>query len=261
VVVPPVECLDAVVADRSSVIGHERYSSFLKGMVQTQRGCPYNCGFCAAPKIFGTKVRLRDPGRVREEVESLGVPTGRIIDDSFGVNREHGLAVCWELAKTSFRWVCDVALQDIDDERIDMWLRGGCTQINIGIESGVERWQKLSGKHVVSGRPEEVCRQATKQGLRIIFYFMLGYPGEMYEEMKQTLEYARRLKELGARLCISIVTPYPRTKIWDMAREMGVVGKDVDWSTFIHQSSRMGFGNCTEGQWQAVLEEANRLNG
>lgn len=222
------------------------------------RGSSHNCGFCAAPKVFGRKVRMRDPGLVREEVEALGVPTGRIIDDSFGVNRKHGLAVCRELAKTNFQWVCDVALQDIDDERIEAWVEGGCTQINIGIESAVPRWQELSGKHVKPGQPELVLGKANKKGLGVVFYFMIGYPGETYAEMQHTLHYANSLKELGAIPCISIVTPYPKTAIFDMLH-----GADVewDWSQFVHQSDKMGFADCTAKEWQKVVNEGNRING
>lgn len=257
-VVPPVENLDAIMPNRNAVIGGERYPQFLRGMVHTQRGCPYNCGFCAAPKVFGRKVRMRDPGLVREEVETLGVSTGRIIDDSFGVNRKHGLAVCRELAKTNFKWVCDVALQDIDDERIEAWVEGGCTQINIGIESAVPRWQELSGKHVKPGQPELILEKANKKGLGVVFYFMIGYPGETYAEMQQTLHYANSLKELGAIPCISIVTPYPKTAIFDMLH-----GADVawDWSQFVHQSDKMGFADCTAKEWQKVVAEGNRING
>ena len=253
---PPVTDLDLVVADRASVIGHKRYPPFLRGMVQTQRGCPYNCGFCAAPKVFGTKVRRRDPVKVRKEVESLGVTQGRIIDDSFGVHREHGLAVCRELEKVDYRWVCDVALQDIDDERIEHWLRAGCYQINVGIESAVERWQKLSGKHVPEGLPEDVLGRCRGRGLGVVFYFLMGYPGETTDEIEQTLAYVRKLKGLGAKPCISIVTPYPETRLWDLVKHEPGDG----YHSFLHQSSRMGFADCTRDEWAKFVVEANNIN-
>ena len=255
---PHIDDLDVRLPARDAVIGGENYTTFLQGMIQTQRGCPYNCGFCATPQVFGRKVRRRDPALVRAEVEHFGMHDGRVIDDSFGVHREHGLAVCRELGKTNYRWVCDVALQDIDDERIEAWLSGGCYRINVGIESASPRWQELAGKRVAHGRPEEVCRNVVNRGLGIVFYFMLGFPGETYDEMMQTIAYGRRLKELGAALCISIVTPYPKTKLWDLAQER-LHKKGVDWSNFIHQSEDMGFGDCTPEQWHSILAEANEI--
>ena len=255
--VPFIEDLDAVVPDKSCIIGGERYIPFLYGLIQTQRGCPYNCGFCAAPKFTGRKVRTRNPRKVLEEIRQLGVRTGRIIDDSFGVNRNHGLAICQELVTIDFTWNCDVALQDIDSERIAAWLAGGCDRINVGIESASPRWQKLAGKNIAPGRPEEVARECLDSGLGVVYYFMIGYPGETYDEMSATLDYAELLKNLGAKPCISIVTPYPQTAIWDMVHG---TEREWNWSDFVHQSTRMGFADCTEKEWNAAVSRANILN-
>jgi len=259
-VVPKVDDLDATPTARECVIGWERYTSFLRGMVQTQRGCPYSCGYCATPRVFGSRVRRRDPGAVREEVEELGVSGGRIIDDSFGVVWPHGEGVCRELGRTNFSWVCDMALQDITVGRLQTMRAGGCTGVNLGIESAVARWRELSGKHVVPGRPEEVVREAAECGVGVVYYFMVGYPSETVDEMTQTLDLAERLRDLGARACISVVTPYPKTRLWEAAYGSGEVPADFDWSGHIHQSSRMGLGACTTEQWGAILERADRLN-
>ena len=255
----PIENLDQVIADRQSVIGWERYPAFLRGMIQTQRGCPYSCGYCAAPQVFGSRVRTRDPGLVREEVESLDVDHGRIIDDSFAVVKSHGLAICKELAKTNYRWVCDMALQDADDERLDALVEGGCYCINVGIESAVKRWQALSGKHVKPLAPENLIIRAAMRKLDVHFYFMIGFPGETLNELWATLNYAERLKEMGATPCISIVTPYPKTKLWDLACEYTNMD-DPDWTTFIHQNSGMGLAAVAPEEWDHVITEADRIN-
>lgn len=51
-VVPPVENLDAIMPNRNAVIGGERYASFLRGMVHTQRGCPYRKANQSAPAFM-----------------------------------------------------------------------------------------------------------------------------------------------------------------------------------------------------------------
>lgn len=254
--VQPKENLDDLRPARDAVIHGSRYSPFLRGMVQTQRGCPYNCGYCAAPKVFGRRVRTRDPGLVREEVECLDTERGRIIDDSFAVKRKHGMAICRELAKTNYRWVCDIALQDIDEELLAAMAEAGCQQVNIGIESAVERWQDVSGKFIAPGRPEAVAAMCQRENVGMVAYFIIGYPGETFDELQQTLRYAEHLKGLGAHPCISVLTPYPGTRIWDMVAPQ-LDGKP--WTDFIHQSSAMGFADCTEDQWASVLEEANRV--
>lgn len=248
-----------VLPARDAVIGHELYPPYLRGIVQTQRGCPYNCGYCAAPQVFGRKVKARSPESVRQDVESLGVSHGRIIDDSFFVLKEHSRRVCYELAETDYTWVCDMALQDATDDALDHIRIGGCTGINVGVESASPRWRELSGKKIRAGEPESLIERAGSRGIGVVFYFMIGFPGETASEIKATLNYARRLKQLGAKPCISLVTPYPKTRLWDAAcgrKDM----ENSDWSEFIHQNSQTKLADCTDEEWTEAVERGNEIN-
>jgi radical SAM superfamily enzyme YgiQ (UPF0313 family) len=256
---PLVTDLDAVVPDRGCVIGGERYSPYITGMVQTQRGCPYACSYCAAPTVFGKQVRTRDPGHVREEVECLTTKQGRVIDDSFGVVRKHGLAVCRELAKTGFQWVCDAALQNVDEELVDALLEGGCRCVNIGLESASPRWRELSGKRVTDTEIERTISLTLGRGLRCVVYLLIGFPGETAHELEATLNLGRHLKQVGAKPHISVLTPYPGTRVYALAKALAG-GLSENWSEYFHQSAGMGLEDCSEDEWRGVLREADRIN-
>jgi len=246
--------LDRYAPARDCVIGGERYDAFLKGLIQTQRGCPYACAYCAAPKVFGTKVRVRRPEAVRAEVDSLGVQHGRIVDDSFGVVRSHALGVCEALAGSGFRWVCDAALQNVDEELAEALVAGGCEKVCMGVESATPRIRELSGKHLQEGDPEAAYELLRGKGIdRVAFYLMIGFPGETAEEMRATLAWGRRLRGLGADISLSLVTPYPGTKLWGMVPE-GM--KPRSWGECMHQSGATRLGAVTASEWQSVMEEA-----
>lgn len=254
---PPQEDLDLFPADRDCTIRGELHDPYLKGMIQTQRGCPHSCSYCAAPKVFGSRVRVRDPGAVREEVEAISQPHGRIIDDSFGARMGHALRVCTELEKVSYQWVCDAALQNVDERLAYAMKAGGCGQVNVGVESASERWRALSGKKVAPGEPERVLGICQNAGMKTVFYYIIGYPGETLDELRGTLDHAKHMKEIGAKPCISVLTPYPGTRMWDLCSERLFFNS---WSEFIHQSSDMGFADVTHDEWQAILDVANELN-
>lgn len=253
--------LDHYLPARDAVINHERYHPYLRGMIQTQRGCPYNCGYCAAPSVFGRKVRTRDPQKVVAEIESIGVKNGRIIDDSFFVVKQHGRDLCNELerANMGYTWVCDIAMQDATEDALEHMARAGCVAINSGIESATERWRELSGKHIVQGQPESLLQRANGRGISVHYYFMVGFPGETYTEMHATLDMAERLKDMGAVPCISIVTPYPKTRLWDLACDVADL-HDPDWSVFIHQNSSVKLADCTSDEWDRVVQRGNEIN-
>jgi anaerobic magnesium-protoporphyrin IX monomethyl ester cyclase len=249
--------LDRYLPARTSVIGHEKYPDFLRGHIFTQRGCPYACAYCAAPAVFGTKVRTRDPAKVRAEVDALGVKHGRIIDDSFGVDRKHGLAVCAALAGSGFQWICDTALQQVDEEFAEALAAGGCEAVCMGVESATAGIQKLSGKRVTLDEAKAALLLLKRKGIgRVVFYLMLGFPGERVSQMRDTLQWARTLRGLGAEPCISLVTPYPGTRLFEMIPEP----QRPAWNAgLLHQSGKARFGDVTESEWRCVIEEAKKI--
>jgi radical SAM superfamily enzyme YgiQ (UPF0313 family) len=249
--------LDRYLPARDAVINGHRYDPFLRGLIQTQRGCPYSCAYCAAPKVFGTKVRTRRPEAVRAEVDALGVQHGRIIDDSFGVVRSHGLAVCRALEGSGFRWVCDAALQNVDEELAEALVAGGCEKVCMGVESATARIRELSGKHLQEGDPERAFEMLRGRGVdRVAFYLMIGFPGETKEEMRATLAWGKRLHDLGADISLSLVTAYPGTRLWEM---VPAGQRPSSWGECMHQSGATRLGALTAAEWQAILEEAREI--
>ena len=244
---------------RDAVIGGERYVRYLRELIEVQRGCPYQCAYCAAPTVFGPRVRARDPEDVCAEIRAEGMTSGRLIADSFGANRDYALALCEQLAETGYTWNCTMAIQNADLEMLTAAKAGGCYCINAGIESAVPRWQELSGKRVAPGAPERLLEDAAAVGVGVGFFFMIGWPGETEEELWQTLDYAQTLKAAGATMCISVVTAYPKTRLWELAYGDGK-RTPPPWSEFLHQSAGMGFADVPKQAWEAVLEEANDAN-
>ncbi|MCJ7807372.1 MAG: B12-binding domain-containing radical SAM protein, partial [Dehalococcoidia bacterium] len=69
----------------------------------TSRGCPYKCIFCSGPRLFGRRVRFRDPILVVDEIEQIHKVFGfnklNIVDDTFTLNHRHAHAVCDEIMR------------------------------------------------------------------------------------------------------------------------------------------------------------------
>lgn len=257
----PIIDLDEVLPARDMVLGGDLYVPYLKGLVQTQRGCPYSCGFCSAPTIFGSKVRTRNPQAVRDEIKSLGVLSGRLVDDSFAVKRDQGVAICEALKGLNFHWNCDMALRDIDSELAALMHGAGCYQINIGLESATQKWQELSGKRVSEQESLHAVELLKKNGMTSNFYFMVGYPGETVEEALDTLKWASRIKDVGGNPHISSVTPYPGTKLMEVARRFNPDWTPTYSTKFMHQNVHPELLSGDHEAWQEVFALANRLNG
>ena len=75
--------------------------------VQSKRGCPLACVYCAYPVIEGHHHRLRPPGDVVDEIERVsraqGPRTFEIVDSTFNVPIEHALALCEEIVRRGLK--------------------------------------------------------------------------------------------------------------------------------------------------------------
>jgi radical SAM superfamily enzyme YgiQ (UPF0313 family) len=167
--------------------------------VQTKRGCAFSCAYCDYPDLEGRKVRLRDPGRVADEVVGLardpGVSHVFFVDSVFNVPRSHALGICRALVErgTPLPWVCYGSPVSFDDELVGAMARAGCQGVEIGTDSGTEemltRLRKPFGLEEVLHTRELFLAH----GILDCHTFVLGALDETVDEVKATLDFVDRL--------------------------------------------------------------------
>lgn len=108
--------------------------------VQTARGCPFNCEFCAASIRLSPHYRVKPVDRVIAEIRHIKSlqpdPFIEFADDNTFVNKRHGKALMRAIAKENIRWFTetDISVAD-DDELLSHMHDAGCAQVLIGFES------------------------------------------------------------------------------------------------------------------------------
>src|SRR3990172_1941295 len=75
--------------------------------VQTKRGCPLTCTYCAYPAIEGRVCRRRSAEEVVDEIERvmarIGPRTFEIVDSTFNVPAEHAEGICREIIRRGLK--------------------------------------------------------------------------------------------------------------------------------------------------------------
>src|SRR2546426_121802 len=111
------------------------------------RGCPLDCEFCAASKVFGGYKRKPVERVARELAEVrrvLGVPFIELADDNTFVDKAWSRALVRTLAEAGVHWFTETDVSVADDvELLDLLAASGCRQVLIGFES--PRAQSLRG--------------------------------------------------------------------------------------------------------------------
>ena len=244
------------------------YSPEGLGLIMTGRGCPYACTFCASDKIWKRKVRFRSPENVIQEILFLyrryGVTHLKFRDDTFTLKKDRVLDICDRIISTGIpiTWQCDTRADCIDEEIARKMRQAGCIGASIGVETGSERLLRYIQKGETKESIKRGIRILRKYRINVAIFLMIGFPGETEEEIKETLEFARELSP--HHMVLSILTPYPGTKIFQEAIKEGLLSPEKKrWESWFHQSPDMGLFQDREkfrelARW--VFEEVEKYN-
>ncbi|MFC2020378.1 B12-binding domain-containing radical SAM protein [Chloroflexota bacterium] len=211
-------------------------------VIITSRGCPYRCAYCSKP-IFGNKFRAQTPERVVEEIvyyqKNFGIKEIAFYDDSFTLDKERARAIADEIIKKELKihWTCETRVNLVDKELLRHIKQAGCYSIAYGIESGSPEILKALDKEITLEQAVEAVRFSREAGLQTIGYFMIGSPGESPDTIRQTIEFAKKLKLDFAQF--SVTTPFPGTKLYDLYLN-GRKGEDIPWESFVYAGTGNG---------------------
>lgn len=200
----------------------------------TTRGCPFHCSFCASHSINGRKVRFRTVEHILDEISLLkyeyGVKEFHIEDDNFTINKEYVKMFCNALKKRDINtyWHCSsgMRLDSLNAETLRLMKDSGCYTYTVAIESGSARVLKLMRKQLSVETVRNQIEMMNKAGCKPVGLFMIGFPGETRDEIKETIRFAKSLDLKRAQF--AIFHPMPGSKIWDELKARGLL-KTLDW--------------------------------
>jgi len=208
----------------------------------TSRGCPFKCTYCDQ-SIFGRTWRKHSAHYVYSEMkllkEKFGVKFITIEDDNFSLYKPRVEDICNKIIDNSLdiKWAISGRVNSLDDRLLRLMKKAGCETIYVGLESGTPRILELIQKNISKEEVNEGIRIIKRCGLKVVGSFILGIPSETKEEMEQTISYALSLPLDGASFFI--FTPYPNTKLREMAFQYGKVS--TNWKDYSGHPSTLPY--------------------
>jgi radical SAM superfamily enzyme YgiQ (UPF0313 family) len=200
-------------------------------MMITSRGCPYNCVFCSVHVVMGRKWRGRSPENVVDEIEQV-VHTYHVkqidfLDDNMTLNKKRMENICDLIAKRGLdiEWYTPngIRADGLDENLLTKMKASGCKKIRIAPESGVQRVvDQIIKKNLDLKKVENAVILSRKVGIKVGCFFILGLIGETKEDIKATIKYAYKLRQLGAdSFYFSYATPLYGTELYEQAKRGG----------------------------------------
>jgi anaerobic magnesium-protoporphyrin IX monomethyl ester cyclase len=214
--------------DLTKYYGITNFNFFLKYpnymSIMTTRGCPYRCAYCH--NVLGKVFRKRSVDHVMREIHTLvrnyGIRELHIIDDSFNLDLERAKAILDEIAKlrprVAIAFPNGVRSDRIDEEFLKKAKAAGAYKINFAVETASPRIQKKIRKNLDLEKVREMITISDSLDIIGHGFFMLGFPTETEDEMRQTIDYALSSRLHSANFFI--VQPFEGTDIYDMFKEL-----------------------------------------
>ncbi|MBS3169507.1 B12-binding domain-containing radical SAM protein [Candidatus Woesearchaeota archaeon] len=190
--------------------------------VWVTRGCPYRCGFCSAPLQNGKIIRMHSVEYMVKWVKYLysekGIRQINIIDDNFTFHKEYAKEFCRAMIKLNLKGLTfgtpnAIRAQRTDLELIQLMKDAGWEHLLVAPESGSRRVLDLMHKDLDPQAILEKVKIIQQVGLKIHGAFIIGYPGETIEDIKETVKLIRECK--FNFFFLNNFQPLPGTPIYD----------------------------------------------
>lgn len=205
--------------------------------IQTQRGCPFRCEFCAASMRISPTFKVKPIEKVIAEIRRIKElwphPFIEFADDNTFANRRHGRALVSALAGEKVRWFTetDISVAE-DDELLAMMRDAGCAQVLIGLESpsraaldGLE--QKANWKAHQLERYRWAIDRIQSHGITVNGCFILGLDGTNPDSFDEVWQFVR---DSGLyEVQITVQTPFPATPLYERLARQGRLLKESAW--------------------------------
>ncbi|MGY9005577.1 MAG: B12-binding domain-containing radical SAM protein [Alphaproteobacteria bacterium] len=220
---------DAMPIPDRSFLQHEKYFlGTLQGkqhfsLVQTTRGCPWECIFCASKELNTTRILRRSPESVIEElkiaVNDYGIEHIFFVDDVLTFKKDHILKVCdlIEEAGLKFTWESSTRANLVDDATMKRMAECGLIRLSLGLESVDPSIRDTMNKKVPLKYYTEANQIMNKHGVEVLNSVMIGLPGESTKTVRSLLKFLRDSKEIK-QANLAVAVPYPGTEFHRMAK-------------------------------------------
>ena len=210
----------------------EEFSTML-----TSRGCPFSCTFCSEWDFWGRPWRSRNPESVGEELEIVNRKYRRksvwFGDDCFNVDYNHIKGICEQILERDLdvQWFyqgrADFLVKHKD--LLPLMRKTGNVMTQIGVEASTDEGLSSLNKQVTVEEVKKAVQLMTENDIVSQGLIIIGTPEDTPESILHKINYMKLLKVDFP--IFTMFTPFPGSKVYDKAREDGVI-EDDDFDHF-----------------------------
>jgi radical SAM superfamily enzyme YgiQ (UPF0313 family) len=208
------------------------------------RGCPFDCKFCCRKHLMYSDYRYRSAENVKDELvelrEDYGIEHVRFVDDCFTLGKDRVKKICDYTKKLEISFVCITRADTCNFDVLKTLKLGGCTTINIGVESGSDKLLLAMNKRETIDQIKKCIVNSKKVGLKTKILLQYDLPGETEDDIQKTMDFLKETKP--EYYTLSKFTPLPGS----------------EWSQ-IENDSRKWFYNDSDEKRNRLINEIESI--
>jgi len=203
-------------------------------IVNTSRGCPYNCTFCSVKPFYGAEIRFRPIDHVVRDVAAI--PEKMYINGDENIwwqgFEQRAIDMFSALKGSKKKWMGFGSLRPVLSS-------AGSRMLNAARESGMLTvwvgWDAISDDALTSYKAdgkigvdrERAVKTLRDHGIDVSLFYMLGSREDSLDDFKRSVELADRL---GVSMHPSLIVPYPGTEL--RRQYEPYLYKDLGWEYY-----------------------------
>jgi hypothetical protein len=199
--------------------------------IQTKRGCVYKCVYCTYRNVEGWGYRTRDPELVADEIQELKLDADvhhfDFVDSTFNSPPGHAIQVCEAITRRKLGVQLDTTNftpAAASSELLGAMKTAGFRSLGITAESASDPVLERLQKGFDAAKVREVAERVEKFGIRTLWIFLVGGPGETVDTVEETLAFAAWRLQRGDAVYLTVgLRIYPGTTLHRIAIAEGVV--------------------------------------
>ena len=178
---------------------------------------------------------------INSDVKKFNIGELQFEDDTITVNKKNLFDLCNELEKLGLPWCTPNGTKvnyhfNKQEEMYKRMAGSGCYQITLACESGSQRvLDNIINKRLPLDTIYPSIENAKKAGMLVHTFWIIGYPGETYDEIQKTVKFA--MNSGADSFSFAILSPLPGTPIYRQVMKDNLWWEGRNLDNLLYRSS------------------------